>query len=247
MTETVSPSNESTRRLRAVVRTFMSPAIWLLAVYQTLMFFFLRADLKQYGEDAATLYGPLIFSAMLLGFFYLSAGTYQSFVSESSLVRVLMVFRNARLIFLRFLVLSIKVGLLGFLLVNIMVVIAQGFTGLEPEEIFKAFADYFPLIVGAMQLALVYWLPLVFVKGNFNMLETMREALQLGWARIGQIGFLAVLILLPPVLLWLMSNQLPTSVAVAGSVIGELLTWVAFVYCVDYLKTEYVPATQTGP
>lgn len=246
MTESVSPSDESTRRLRAAVRTFMSPAIWLLAGYQTAMLFFLRVDLQQHGENVANLYGPLIFAALFLGFFFLAAGTYQSFVSESSLVRVPMIFRNARLIFTRFLMLSIKVGLLGFLLINIMVVVAQGFTGMEPEEIFKVFASYLTLIVAATTLALIYWLPLVFVKGNFNMLETIREALQLAWARVGQIGFLAALILLPPLLLWLMSDQLPPAITVLGSIIGELLGWVAFVYCVDFLKTEYAPATKTG-
>jgi len=223
----------------------MSPAIWLLAVYQGVMLFILRMDFQGSGEDTVTLYGPLIFAALFLGFFFLAAGTYQSFVKESSLVQVRMVVRNARLIFAQFIVLSIKVGLLGFLLINLMVVIAQGFTGLTPEEIFKAVASYLTLIVGVTALALVYWLPLVFVKGNFNMLETLRDALILGWARINQVGFLAALILLPPLILWLTSNQLSPSIIALGSVVGRLLDWVAFVYCVDYLKTDYMPATQT--
>ncbi len=224
----------------------MSPAIWLLAVYQGVMLSVLRMDLQRSGEEAVTLYGPLIFATLFLGFFFLAAGTYQSFVKEASLVQVMMVVRNARSIFSRFLILSIKVGLLGFLLINMMAVIAQGLTGLAPEEIFEAVADYLALIVGVMALALVYWLPLVFFKGNFNMLETMREALILAWVRISQVGFLAALILLPPLILWLTSNQLPQSIVVLGSVVGEVLAWVAFVYCVDYLKTDYKPETQTG-
>ncbi len=224
----------------------MSPAIWLLAVYQGVMLSVLRMDLQRSGEEAVTLYGPLIFATLFLGFFFLAAGTYQSFVKEASLVQVMMVVRNARSIFSRFLILSIKVGLLGFLLINMMAVIAQGLTGLAPEEIFEAVADYLALIVGVMTLALVYWLPLVFFKGNFNMLETMREALILAWVRISQVGFLAALILLPPLILWLTSNQLPQSIVVLGSVVGEVLAWVAFVYCVDYLKTDYKPETQTG-
>jgi hypothetical protein len=156
------------------------------------------------------------------------------------------VVRNARSIFSRFGILSIKVVLLGFQLINIIAIVAQGLTGLEPEEIFKAVAGYLALIVGLMALALVYWLPLVFFKDNFNMLETMREALILGWARIGQVGFLAALILLPPLILWLTSNQLPPTIVVLGSVVGEVLAWVAFVYCVDYLKTDYKPEIQTG-
>jgi len=157
-----------------------------------------------------------------------------------------MVFRNARLIFARFLLLSIKVGLLGFLFINIVVVIAQGLTGLEPEEVFNAVASYLTVIVAVMALALVYWLPLVFVKGNFSMLVTMREALQLGWTRINQAGFLAALILAPPLLMWLTSDYLPSVIMVLGSVIGELMAWVAFVYCVDFLKTDYDSAVQTG-
>ncbi len=247
MTDSVSPSDESTRRLRAAVRTFMSPAIWLLAAYQALILSIFRLDFQRFGEEAAALYGPLIFATLFLGFFFLAAGTYQSFVSVSSLVSVSMVFRNAQLIFSRFIILSIKVGLLGFLLVNVVVVIAQGLTGLEPEALFKAVTNYLSLIVGVIALALVYWLPLVFAKGNFNMLETMREALQLGWSRIRQAGFLAALILVPPVLLWLGSNQLPPAIMVLGSVIVELLAWVAFAYCVDYLKTDYLPAIQSGP
>ena len=176
MIEPVSTSDESTRRLHAAVRVFMSPAIWFLAAYQGLMLSILRMDLQRYGGETAALYGPLVFATVFLGFFFLAAGTYQSFVKESSLVQISMVFRNARSIFTRFIILSIKVGLLGFLLVNIVAVIAQGLTGLEPEEIFKAFTGYLALIIGVVTLALVYWLPLVFVKGNFNMLETMREA-----------------------------------------------------------------------
>lgn len=246
MTEPVSPANESTRRLRATVRVFMSPAIWLLAAYQALMLSVLRIDLKQFSESVVGFYGPFIFAAMFLGFFFLAAGTYQSFVRESSLVRVITVFRNAQTIFSRFIFLSVKVGLLGFLFINIVVVIAQGITGLKPEEIFSVLANYLALIVSLFALALVYWLPLVFVKGNFNMLETMREALLLSWARIGHVGFLAVLILLPTFLLWLGSNQLSPTVVVVGSVVGELLAWVAFVYCVDYLKTEYPPAASSN-
>jgi len=245
MTEPLAQPNESTRRLRAIVRVFMSPAIWLLALYQGLMLSVLRLDLQPQGGDATSLLGPLVFATLFLGFFFLVAGTYHSFVRESSLISIGMVFRNARPIFSRFIFLSIKVGLLGFLLINIVVVVVQGVAGLEPEEIFKAVANYLAPAVGLTALALVYWLPLVFFKGNFNMFETMREALLLGWARLDKVGFLAALILLPPILLWLTSGKLPQVMVVAGSVVGEVLAWVAYVYCVDFLKTDYVSAPKS--
>lgn len=246
MTESTPLTDEPTRRLRSLVRVFMSPAIWLLTAYQALMLSVLRIDWQNYSDSAVGTYGPIILAAMFLGFFFLAAGTYQSFVREQSLVKVAMVFQNARLIFTRFILLSIKVGLLGFLIINIVVIVAQGLTGMEPKEIFDVMADYLVLIVSVSALALVYWLPLVFVKGNFNMLETMREALLLSWARIHHVGFLAVLILLPTFLMWMVSKQLSPAISVLGSILGELLAWVAFAYCVDYLKTEYSPVPENG-
>lgn len=238
MTENQHPTlHENTRRLRAAVRTFMSPAVWLLAVYQAALLMLMRVDLSGFGKNVETLYGPLVFTVLFMGLFFLAGGTYQSFASTRSLVQIPAVIANGRKIFSNFILLSIKVGLLGLVVINVLVLIAQGFSGLGPEEILKIYARYLTLIVAGLALVFVYWLPVVFVRGNFRLFETLSEALTIGRNRLPQVGFLAALILLPPAILAILPGGTPAPVSIAIGVAGELMAWVAYVYCVDYLQT----------
>lgn len=229
--------NENTRRLRAAVRTFMSPAVWLLAAYQAALLLLMRVDLSGFGKNVETLYGPLVFILLLMGLFFLAGGTYQSFANSRSLVQIPTVITNGRRIFSNFILLSIKVGLLGLVAINVLVLVAQGFSGLAPEEILRIYARYLTLIVAGLALVFVYWLPLVFVRGNFRLFETLAEALTIGRRRLPQVGFLAALILLPPAILAILPGGTPALVTIAIGVAGELMAWVAYVYCVDYLQT----------
>jgi hypothetical protein len=232
-----STINENTRRLRAAVRTFMSPAVWLLAAYQAALLMLMRIDLSGFGKTVETLYGPLVFTVLFMGLFFLAAGTYQSFASSRSLVQIPTVIANGRKIFSHFILLSIKVGLLGLVVINVLVLVAQGFSGLAPEEILRIYARYLTLIVAGLALVFVYWLPLVFVRGNFRLFETLSAALTIGRKRLPQVGFLAALILLPPAILAILPGGTHAMISMVISVAGELMAWVAYVYCVDYLQT----------
>jgi len=241
MTEQQPQSNENTRRIRAFVRTFMSPAIWLFAGYQVALLLLLRVDLASFGENVSSLYAPLVFTALFMGLFFLAAGIYQSFAVSQSVIQIPMALANARRIFSAFILLSLKAGLLGLLAINVLVVFIQVFTGIEPGVLFKTYARYLSAIVSVLALVFVYWLPLVFVRGNFRLLETLAEAFRIGRNRISQAGFLAALLLIPPFLLILLPADFADAVVIGLSVIGELLAWVAFAYCAEYLQSVGAP------
>lgn len=231
-------NNENTKRIRAVVRTFMSPAIWLFAGYQALILVLMRMDLVPLNEVLGGLLAPIVFTALFLGLFFLAGGLYQSFASGASLIQVPTALDNGRKVFSSFIFLSLKAGVLGFVALNVLIVVVQGLTGLETEELIKTYIRYLAPIVAIIGLIFVYWLPLVFVRGNFRLFETLAEAFRIGGQRLGQVGFLAVLILIPPLTLMLLPKTAPSAFVILVSVIGELFAWVAFVYCAEYLQSQ---------
>lgn len=244
MTEQNLPEDENTMRIRAFVRTFLSPAIWLFAGSQVALLLLLRIDLSAYGDNVSGLYGPLVFTALFMGLFFLAAGIYQSFAASQSVIQIPVALANARRIFSAFIVLSLKAGVIGLLAINVLVVFVQVFTGMEPEVLFKTYARYLSLLVAVLGLVFVYWLPLVFVRGNFRLFETLAEAFRIGRRRLPQAGFLAALLLVPALLLILIPADVADGVTIALSVIGELLAWVAFAYCTEYLQsTTAAPVT----
>jgi cell division protein FtsW (lipid II flippase) len=74
-----------------------------------------------------------------------------------------------------------------------------------------------------------------------RLLETLAEAFRIGRNRISQAGFLAALLLIPPFLLMLLPADFADAVVIGLSVIGELLAWVAFAYCAEYLQSVGAP------
>ncbi|KPK55416.1 MAG: hypothetical protein AMS22_04460 [Thiotrichales bacterium SG8_50] len=233
--------NENTRRIRAFVRTFISPAIWLFAGSQVLLLVLLRIDLSAYGDNVSGLYGPLVFTVLFMGLFFLAAGIYQSFAVSQSVIQIPMALANARRIFSAFIVLSLKAGLLGLLAINVLVVFVQVFSGMEPDVLFRTYARYLSAIVAVLALVFVYWLPLVFVRGNFRLFETLGEAFRIGRSRLPQAGFLAALLLIPSFLIMILPIDTADGVVIALSVVGELLAWVAFAYCAEYLQSAAPP------
>lgn len=233
-----STESENTRRLRAALRVFMSPAIWMLVAYQVLLLSLARMDWQDFGDKVTSLYGPFIFSVLFVGFFFLAGGTYQSFAVSKSLVPLTEIVKNAKRVFASFLLLSIKVGLLSLLAINVVIAIVQSATGMSAEEILKTHAQLLPLIVGSLALVFVYWLPFVFVRGDFHLFRTLREALLLARAHLHQAGFLFLLILLPSLVLWWLPATTPTVLAIGVSAVGEVMAWVAYAYCVDFLRDQ---------
>jgi hypothetical protein len=246
MTDNNMSENENTRRIRAFVRTFLSPAIWLFAGVQVVLLLLLRVDLSTYGENVSGLYGPLFFTALFMGLFFLAAGIYQSFAVSQSVIQIPMALSNARRIFSSFVILSLKAGLLGLLAINVLVVFMQVLTGMEPEVLFKTYARYLSVVVAVLGLVFVYWLPLVFVRGNFKLFNTLSEAFRIGRERLPQAGFLAALLLIPPFLLMILPVDTTDVIVIALSVVGELLAWVAFAYCAEYLQSMSTPSTVPG-
>ena len=230
--------NENTKRIRAFVRTFMSPAIWLFAGYQAAILLLMRMDLSQMNQTISGLVAPLLFTVFFLGLFYLAAGIYLSFASGTSLIQIPTVLANGRKVFTNFMFLSLKAGVLGFVVLNVLIVVVQAITGMETEALIKTYIRYLAPIVAILGLIFVYWLPLVFVRGNFRLFETLAEAFRIGNQRLGQVGFLAVLLLVPSFSLMLLPGTAPSLLVIFISVIGELFTWVAFVYCVEYLQSQ---------
>lgn len=232
MTEPETPSEpagENTRRIRAVVRVLLSPVVWLVTLYQAGLMMLLRADLTL-GSQLVT---GFLYAVLFLGFFFLAAGAYRAFVVTRNVVTVPAAVRHGREAFSGFMLLLVKAGLLTIVALNMVVVVGQGLTGLEPEEYIKTYIGWMPQVVAVLAFVFVFWLPVVFVRNNFRLFETLRMALGFWRGRLGEAPFLALLVLIPAAVLGLAPEKAPFALHLAISMVGEVLAWVAYVYCAE--------------
>lgn len=224
---------EGERRLRALVRAFLSPGIWLVVGVQLA----LQLSLQQFstaGEVA--LAGMLALSALLLGFAWLQAGAYRALAQGRDRLRLADLARPGFSRFTRFLWLFIKLGLLAVLLFNMAVLLLMSGSGTSPDALVRASAPYLGPLLAALGFLFVYWLPLVFVTDDFRLIATLRRAFSTGWRRLPQSGFLALLILPPPALFALLPAESSLWLLVPLASGASLLGWVAYIYCAEWLR-----------
>jgi hypothetical protein len=84
-------------------------------------------------------------------------------------------------------------------------------------------------------VALVYWLPIVFVTGRFEMIPTLVSALQMQQKRLQQLPFIAVLLLAPNIVGLFLDLEQGLLAAAIISVLSEVLGWIAYTYCIEYV------------
>jgi hypothetical protein len=222
-------ANAATRRIRAFVRVLLSPVVWLVTLYQGGLMVLLRADVT----PASQLVTAFLYATLFLGFFFLAAGTYRAFVVTRNVVSIPVAVGHARAAFSGFMLLLVKAGLLAIVVLNVVVVVGQGATGLEPEEFIKTYIGWLPQLVAVLAFVFVFWLPIVFVHNNFSLFATLRTAVGFWRGRFHEGIFLALLVLLPAAVLGLVPEKAPFALHLAIGMAGEILTWVAFVYCAE--------------
>lgn len=228
---------ESERRLRAIVRAFLSPGVWLVVGAQFLAQFALRQGVAA-GESGPGLSRTLLISALMMGFAYLQAGAYHGLAKSNDRLTLREIATPGVALFARFLWLFLKLGVSVALVFNLFALALMGSAGVSPDALARQLAPYLPMLLAVLGLAFVYWLPLVFVADDFRLLATWRRALRVAWQRLPQSGFLAVLLIAPVVLLLLLPEGTPEALLLLLSTLASLLGWVVYIYCVEWLRDQ---------
>ncbi len=236
---------ESERRLRAVVRAFLSPGVWLTVGAQLLAQFALSHGMPA-GDAGPDLSLAFVLAALMMAFAYLQVGAYHGLAKGSDRLTLREVATPGMALFARFLWLFLKLGVSVALVFNLLALALMGDVGVSPEAPIRRLAPYLPMLLAVLGLVFVYWLPLVFVTGDFRLLATWRPALHAAWRRLPQSGFLAALLIAPVALLLLLPEAVPEVLLWPLSMLASLLGWVAYIYCVEWLRDQPPAAAPTA-
>ncbi len=239
---------ESERRIRAVVRTALSPGVWAVIAVQLLAVAFVLNGIAPFGSlEAALSQAPglaILLAVLVLGYAYLMSGTARAFAMGTATVAVQDGLNRGREVFSAFLWLALKLLGLGLLCLYVLATIAYIIAAAAQS---KALAEQVlwngpRIMLAVAPFVFVYWLPVVFVRNDFRLAPTLRAALELIWRRLPDSSFLAFLIFFPVLLLWLVPAAAPLAVVLAVSLLGQLMAWTAYVYCVESMTEG-----KTGP
>lgn len=227
---------ENERRLRATVRTFMSPGVWLvigsLFLIQLIMRFRVFAEM----EPPFPFLHLVLLTVLLAAFFYLMAGVSHALARSKNVVSFAVAVSSGKTVFANFAWLIIKAGLLSILVFNIAAYVAVLVTGLGLNELMKTYSSVFVLLLGIFGFVFVYWMPKVFVAQDFRLIPTLKAALDIFGSRFLRSGFLAVLTLGPTIVSMLLPAETPLILESMLDVVGGFMGWIAYVYCVEWLQ-----------
>ncbi len=230
---------ESERRIRAAVRTALSAGVWLVMGVQLAALALVMYRVAPLGSlEVAVAQAPgtlLTVLVLFLAYTYVMSGTSRSFAVGRTTVSALESLNRGREVFSAFLWLFVKVLLLGLGCLYALVIVAQLIAvAAQSRTLATTILWIGPRIIFAIApFALVYWLPLVFVRNDFRLTPTMRAALTILWQRWSRSGFLAFLVFFPVLILWLLPQGAPLAALLPVSLIGQLMAWTAYVYCVE--------------
>jgi hypothetical protein len=239
-------ANEGERRIRAAVRALMSPGVWLVVAVQLPTAMLIHNILLSEESAKPLLPWVMLLTLLFLVYVYLMSGTSRSFALSAVTVSPQDAFMRGQQVFNAFLWLAVKICLLGMLTVYIglyvfgtVARIIGATTGSGAEAVIQASAPaLIPIVKAAAMVApfaLVYWLPVVFIRNDFRIIPTARLALKIIWRQLPRSGFLAFLIFCPLLLLWLLPNDIPFVFTLLLGALGQLMAWTAYVYCVETL------------
>ncbi len=228
---------ESEQRVRAAVRVVLSPGVWLVIGLQVVFMTLRTQTILPLGDFGPTGLAPVIFGTLLI-LIYLVSGTFRSFALGNSTVSIYETLSRGKEVFASFLWLLVQVGLLavvvGFVLLNLLYLSRS----VDLEQLITEMVPYVTIIAMVVPFLLVYWFPVVFSTNDFRVFATLRSALRIIWQRLWRSGFLAFLIFFPLVAFWLLPDNSPLIVLLIVSVIGEVMGWTAYVYCVESLASN---------
>jgi hypothetical protein len=245
-------ANEGERRIRAAVRALMSPGVWLVVAVQLPTGMLLHNILLALtSEESAQPLLPWVMLLMLLFlvYVYLMSGTSRAFALNAVTVSPQDAVMRGQQVFNAFLWLAVKISVVGMLTVYVGLYVfgmaAQLIgttTQSDAETVVQTLA---PVVVPALKagamivpFALVYWLPIVFIRNDFRIVPTAQLALKIIWRQLPRSGFLAFLIFCPLLLLWLLPSGAPFAFTLLLGVLGQLMAWTAYVYCLETLMAN---------
>lgn len=240
---------EGERRIRAAVRAVMSPGVWLVVAVQLptgMLIHNVLLMLTSEESQEPLLPWIMLLTMLFLVYVYLMSGTSRSFALNAATVSPREVFIRGQQVFNAFLWLAVKICLLGMFTVYVALyvfgVAAQLIsttTESDAEAVVQALAPVLVPIIKASAIiapfALVYWLPIVFVRDDFRIIPTAWLALQIIWRQLPRCGFLAFLVFSPLLMLWLLPSGTPFALTLLLGALGQLMAWTAYVYCVETL------------
>ena len=238
-----SKKNEAERRIRAAVRTVLSPGVWLAIAVQLptglLIYWVIGMLLSEEPAQGQLRAFTLLLALLFLAYLFLMSGASRSFAIGAATVSVQEAARRGTEVFNAFLWLAVKIFLLGIVASSVFLYflgIAVQLAGVNSQG--EAQGLLMSVIKGIALItpfALVYWLPVIFVRNDFRVIPTVWRALKIIGRQLPRSGFLAFLMFAPLLVLWLMPAGTPFVLILIITLLGQLMAWTAYVYCVQTL------------
>ena len=244
---TPSGQTEGGFRLHATVRALLSPGIWFVLATQIALLFSLQWRVPADAAPLQSMLAVFLTATALLMFFYLQAGAFQALTQGRDTLSVMEIVRAGKPVFVSFVWLTIKAGLLFALTMNVLVLLALMFTGSDFKNLMQMLQSTFGPMTGLLGFVFVYWLPIVFVQRDFRLLPSLKAALKVAWSRIAHAMFLAILVLVPALVTGLLPVETPLLVNAVTSLASGLLGWIAYIYCVDILRRSRLDMPDEAP
>lgn len=235
MSEARSSYTEAEHRLHAAVRVLLSPGIWLVLAAQIALLLSLQWRAPQAAPPTVSALTILMTLVALVLFFYLQAGAFYALTLDRKPASFKAVLSEGKPIFAAFLLLTLKAGLVLMMVLNILLYATMVLTGHDPKTIVHAVSS-FGLAMGLLAFVFIYWLPFVFVHREFRLFVSLRSALRIAGTRLPRSGFLALLVIAPILVSEFFSAESSLWLDLLMSVVSGLLSWVAYLYCVQVLQ-----------
>lgn len=216
--------NENTWRLRAIVRAFLSRAVWLALLLQLL------PSLLALEVAALEKLRGSLFMVAILGYLFVASGLMYAAARHGDPVPASVALRAAPSVYGRFLWLVLRVVLLVALVLIV--------TGVMPAILKKENLLWTGLAAAAVRLLFVWWLPFVFRTGQFALFDSVAEALKLLQQHLARLVFLAPLLIVPAVLAAFTPPTAPLLVILLVGAAMELSHWIGYLYCVEVLARD---------
>lgn len=236
--ETPSGQTEGAFRLHATIRAALSPGIWFVLAAQLALLFSLHWRVPAEAAPLLSVLAVFLTATTLLAFFYLQAGAFHALTQGRGALSVTEVLRAGKPVFVNFVWLTLKAGLLFALAMYVLVLVVLALTGTDFKYLMELLSSTFGPMTGVMGFVFVYWLPLVFVRHEFRLLPTLKASLQIAWSRLGHAAFLALLVVAPALVFGILPADSPLLVDALASLASGFLGWIAYIYCVDILQRQ---------
>lgn len=216
----------------AFVRALWSPAVWLVSMF-SVAFWVLFAIFEAAGAVLFELFILYMFGAA-----YLMAGACLAFVRHRGVVPINAALSDAPEAFLGFIGLMIKIAVPALLLLIMVFKIVYPEPAADMAEMAARTQMLVPPLSAFSFMIFAYWLPVAFVRSDFRLFETVRDALALLLRRLVDIPFFFLLLTVPPLAGWVLPSTTPKFLIAVLLLVTNLSSWIAYAYCVARLQED---------